>query len=213
MKVLSIVISLSFLTTYAFAQNTDKLVRDNATLRCYYILSKKKPEEKAPYRVDTMLLDIGTEVSRFYDPGRLRRDSAISNLFNPANQGSIKEMNVFKGEGAKRVTDMLGTVGSNATEGESYQIMKDKKGIVTVFDYMSSMSPKLRYEENLGKLNWQLEEGTDTIATYACQKATLTFRGRNYTAWFTPDVPVTEGPWKFSGLPAIFFYVDRHDTT
>ncbi|RZK79204.1 MAG: GLPGLI family protein [Pedobacter sp.] len=211
MKVYSIIICLSCLTTYAFAQQTDKLVKDNATLRCYYILAKKKPEEKTPYRVDTMLLDIGAEVSRFYDPARLTRDSAITNLFNPANQSSIKEMNVFKGESAKKVSDMPGTVGSNATEGESYQILKDKKGTITVFDYVSNMSPKLRFEENLGKLNWQLEEGTDTIASYVCQKATLKFRGRNYTAWFTPDVPVSDGPWKFSGLPGLILKVEDAD--
>jgi GLPGLI family protein len=211
MKVSSMVIILSFLTTYGFAQHTEKIIRDNAKIRCYYILAKKKPEDKTPYRVDTMLLDIGSEVSRFYDPARLSRDSTISNLFNPANKGNIKEMNVFKGDQAGKVTNMPGTLGSNATEGESYQILKDKKGSITVFDYVSNMSPKLRYEENLGKLDWQLEDGTDTIATYVCQKATLKFRGRNYTAWFTPDIPVSDGPWKFSGLPGLILKVEDAD--
>lgn len=211
MKVFSIIISLSCLTTYAFAQNTDKLVKDNATLRAYYILAKKKPEEKTPYRIDTMLLDIGAEVSRFYDPARLTRDSAISNFFHPANMANIKQVNGFRGERAKQVSDMPGTFGSNATEGESYQILKDKKGSITVFDYVSHTSPKLRFEEQLGRLNWQLEEGTDTVAGYVCQKATLKFRGRNYTAWFTPDIPLSDGPWKFSGLPGLILKVEDTD--
>ncbi|RYF22834.1 MAG: GLPGLI family protein [Flavobacteriales bacterium] len=211
MKIFALIICLGCLTTYAFAQNTDKLIKDNATMRFYYILAKKKPGENAPYRTDTMLLDMGTEVSRFYDPARLTRDSAINKLFNPANQGNIKAMNVFKGENAKQVTDMPGTVGSNSTEGESYQIIKDRKGNVTVLDYVSNMSPKLRFEENLGKLNWQLEEGTDTIATYICQKATLKFRGRNYIAWFAPDIPINDGPWKFSGLPGLILKIEDTD--
>ena len=211
MKAFPFLICLSFLTTYAFAQNTEKLIRDNVKLRCYYTLSKKKPDEKAPFRIDTMLLDIGTEISRFYDPARLTRDSVVSNLFNPANQSSVKAVNVFRGENSKQVTDMPGTVGSDLTEGESYQILKDKKGNVTVLDYVSNMSPKLLFEENLGKLNWQLEEGTDTIATYVCQKANLKFRGRSYIAWFTPDVPVNDGPWKFSGLPGLILKIEDTD--
>lgn len=211
MKVLSILISLCFLRIYAFAQNTDRVVKDKASIRCYYTLAKKKPEEKMPYRVDTMLLDIGAEVSRFYDPARLTRDSAISNLLGPAAQSTIKAMNIFKAESSKQVMGMPGTVGSNATEGESYQILKDKNGTTTVFDYVSNMSPKLRFEENLGKLNWQLEKDIDTIATYVCQKATLKFRGRNYTAWFTPDVPLSDGPWKFSGLPGLILKVEDID--
>lgn len=212
MKIFSIlIITLSCIANSVSAQNTDKLIRDNATLRCYYALTKKNPGQPTPYRVDTMLLDIGAEVSRFYDPTRLGRDSAISNLFNPANQSSIKAINVFKAESSKQVTDMPGTVSSNSTEGESYQILKDKKGNITVFDYVSNMSPKLYFEDDPGKLNWQLAEGTDTLAAYVCQKATLKFRGRNYTAWFTPDVPVNDGPWKFSGLPGLILKVEDAD--
>jgi len=211
MKAFSFLICLCYLTTYAFAQNTEKQVRDKVTLRCYYVLAKKKPDEKAPFRIDTMLLDIGTGISRFYDPARLTRDSVVSNLFNPANQSSVKAVNIFRGESSKQVTEMPGTVGSNNTEGESYQILKDKKGNVTVLDYVSNMSPKLLFEDNLGKLNWQLEEGTDTIATYVCQKANLKFRGRNYTAWFAPDVPVNDGPWKFSGLPGLILKIEDTD--
>lgn len=42
------------------------------------------------------------------------------------------------------------------------------------------------------------------------EKATTVFRGRTYEAWFTPDIPVSDGPWKFSGLPGLILEV--HDS-
>jgi hypothetical protein len=39
-----------------------------------------------------------------------------------------------------------------------------------------------------------------TVLGYKCIKATTTFRGRNYEVWFTPFIPIRQGPWKFNGL-------------
>ncbi|RYF41361.1 MAG: GLPGLI family protein, partial [Cytophagaceae bacterium] len=70
---------------------------------------------------------------------------------------------------------------------------------------------KLQYEDKLGKLSWEILSGTDTVAGYACQKAQLKFRGRTYTAWFSTDIPINEGPWKFSGLPGLILKAEDTD--
>jgi GLPGLI family protein len=158
-----------------------------------------------------MLLDIGKSFSRFYDPARLKRDSAISNIINATDPGTIKEVNVLKENETNGMSDMAGTVSSNAMEGESYQIIKSKRGEITVFDYGASVLTKVQYDDFLGKPNWQLQEGTDTVEGYECQKAILNFRGRNYTAWFTLEIPISDGPWKLFGLPGLILKVEDAD--
>ena len=49
------------------------------------------------------------------------------------------------------------------------------------------------------------------VASYDCQKAECDFRGRRWEAWFTPEIPVSEGPWKLKGLPGLILYA--RDTT
>ena len=55
--------------------------------------------------------------------------------------------------------------------------------------------------ESLEKPNWVITDETDIILGFPCIKATTNFRGREWIAFFTPDIPVQEGPWKLYGLP------------
>ena len=53
------------------------------------------------------------------------------------------------------------------------------------------------------KINWKLSNETKTLQNYTLQKATADFGGRHWTAWFTKDIPLSEGPYKFQGLPGL----------
>lgn len=60
------------------------------------------------------------------------------------------------------------------------------------------------YEEPMGQIEWSLcEDSPRIICGYNCNKATASYGGREWTAWYAPDIPVSAGPWKLHGLPGL----------
>ena len=66
---------------------------------------------------------------------------------------------------------------------------------------------KLQYAEALPLFNWEITEEQKAIGQHQCQKAVCAFGGRTYEAWFAPDIPISDGPWKFWGLPGLIVKV------
>lgn len=52
-------------------------------------------------------------------------------------------------------------------------------------------------------IEWKIEEDYKNLLGYKVQKAIGEFRGRTWTVWFAPDIPVPFGPGKLYGLPGI----------
>lgn len=75
--------------------------------------------------------------------------------------------------------------------------------------YMNHLNSK--YTEIIPIQEWEINEETKKILGFECQKATCHFRGRRYTAWFSMDVPINKGPWKFGGLPGLILKIYDDD--
>jgi GLPGLI family protein len=83
------------------------------------------------------------------------------------------------------------------------------KGSTTVTYRLFRSKSVYRYKETYPiHFNWQLYDEQKRILSYTCQKATCTFRGRHYTAWFAPEIPIKEGPYKFGGLPGLILQMN-----
>lgn len=53
-------------------------------------------------------------------------------------------------------------------------------------------------------IKWNiLYNNTKTINGYICKKATGSFRGRDYTVWYSDEIKYPFGPWKLFGLPGL----------
>lgn len=61
--------------------------------------------------------------------------------------------------------------------------------------------------EPTGTMAWELTNEFKIIDSYTAYKAKTTFRGRNYIAWFTPEIAIDAGPWKFHGLSGLILEV------
>lgn len=63
------------------------------------------------------------------------------------------------------------------------------------------------YSENLDKFDWKLQEEQKEILSYNCKKATTEFAGRTYVAWYTTEISIADGPYKFHGLPGLILSI------
>ena len=62
-------------------------------------------------------------------------------------------------------------------------------------------------KEKLPQFKWMLVEEYREIENKKLQKATTSFRGRNYTAWCDLENPINQGPWKFNNLPGLAYSI------
>ena len=90
-----------------------------------------------------------------------------------------------------------------------YRIFKNyPEGKITTTEHIPS--DHFLYTENIHLFNWEISGATDSMSGYKVQKATTGFAGRDWVAWFTPEIPYNEGPFKFNGLPGLILKI--HDT-
>lgn len=59
------------------------------------------------------------------------------------------------------------------------------------------------YNDTFNDFDWQITNENKKLSGYNATKAILKFRGRQYTAWFTDEIPFQDGPYKFSKLPGL----------
>tara|TARA_R110002049_G_scaffold161575_2_gene327171 strand:- start:3191 stop:3997 length:807 start_codon:yes stop_codon:yes gene_type:complete len=139
-------------------------------------------------RSENMLLLIGKEVSQFESYNKYKRDSLLSTIKNvPIQNFSISDIPT-----APRTKI-------------HYKILKNyPKDSITVYDNI--FTDKFEYVE-LKKINWKIYADTLTINGYKSQKAVTSYGGRNYEAWFTTQIPIPDGPYKFCGLPGLIIKI------
>ena len=172
---------------YTKKAKADTLTIDQVAYRITYKSKMVNDTTKTPYkyRDDEMRLEIGkNDVSRFY--------SYTTFIRNQMMVGMIK-----KGGGI----DLTSIPKGGAIAWEFYKnypshgktLLLDKVGL-----------DEYQCEESVETPDWQMvPDSTKEILGYQCQMATARFKGRQWIAWYTEDIPLDEGPWKLCGLPGL----------
>jgi GLPGLI family protein len=90
--------------------------------------------------------------------------------------------------------------------GEKLAVYKNyPAGKFTITDRIST--DWFMYEEDIPVYEWILIDSVKEILGYNCRMAECDFRGRKYIAWYSDEIPVADGPWKFGGLPGFILEV------
>lgn len=86
-----------------------------------------------------------------------------------------------------------------------YEILTSPKEKTASIKYrLPSGSGALKYSDTLPSIDWRfIPNTTRNVIGYECQLAECDFGGRHYLAWFTTELPLPYGPYKFGGLPGL----------
>lgn len=164
------------------AQNFKDELTYKVTYKLTYLLDSTDVENR---KSEYMILYIGDELSLF--------SSRAKTLANPIT-----------------IRGNSGHTSRSALTQFQYEIIKNNK---TQKLYYTLKIPKMGnldwfyYESTNDLFEWKIETDSKEIKGYKVQKATTSFGGRNYIAWFSPEIPVSAGPYKFNGLPGLIIEI------
>ena len=81
---------------------------------------------------------------------------------------------------------------------------------ITFTETFLDMGPAI-YQEEMNTFKWVIDNSfTDTYNEFSVKKATTFYGGRQWTAYFAPEIPINDGPYKFHGLPGLILKI--HDS-
>ena len=111
--------------------------------------------------------------------------------------------------------------------GDSTKIIKNnnkqQKPIIQQFQNLSKIPPQLlissertkakRYivADVMYEIPWKLSKETKKIQNIECFSAQAEYRGRVWTAWYAPSIPISSGPWKLYGLPGMILEAEDRE--
>lgn len=168
----------------SISRSTKYDILDSASIKITYKLTYVKNRETPSVKyTDTEVLLIGKNYSKYF-----------------SGQYESYNKEIHKGSYSIIPNPPMGTLG--------IEIIKNiKKNELIYTELETALGQNFMYKEEVPKIDWQIGSETKKISSYTCVKATTKFRGRIYEAWFSPEIPIPNGPWKFGGLPGLILYI------
>jgi GLPGLI family protein len=161
----------------------------NAQVNRFYYDYKYIPDSinKADVKSDVMLLDIDKNGSKYYSREKFVSDSATkADIAKQMKGGFGGSINIKK-------NIKPGMIFTSVTKAyPDYKVALSEKIGNTTYKIAEDQKPE-----------WKILPEKQKIGEYNAQKATTTYGGREWTAWFSTDIPFQDGPYKFYGLPGL----------
>lgn len=183
---------------------------DTMHLEAVYKLKYRMERGTGPHLEMLTVVQIGDPQVKYYSMIRQFTDDIQMDVMQqakglPAVPGVGVQHKYTEEE--RRIQSIAGTDRINS---EIWMNHSNRKLIERMHDYDRN-NLSIEYEEDIPKFDWSLLEHTDTVCGYPCYTAKTTFRGRDWTVWYTQEIPFAAGPWKFNGLPGLILKVQDRD--
>lgn len=161
--------------------------------RFFYELSYKPQKDSAKIEKTITVLDISKDKSIYRDYLAVSQDSILKESVE-----KMKKSGVF--QDFSKIVKMP-KFGFKVSK--SYPTMEERYTEKILQDHVS-------YKEIIA-FAWKMENERKKIGEYAVQKASTQYGGRQWTAWFSSDIPFQDGPYKFYGLPGLIVQLEDAD--
>lgn len=193
MKKARIIIFLSLIfSTLLWAQKSD----ENTLEAEFAYLSKAKLN-----KTDTFIYE---EIFLL----QILKDRAFFFSENMAKNDSMRQSDVYRAFAATPKGQPINVTISDGLKSKyNYSILQTSQDNQY---FEGNWDKSYTYKEDVIK-DWKLVNETQTINTFSCKKATLRYKGRDWIAWYTPEIPLPYGPYKFTGLPGLVIKMESED--
>lgn len=137
---------------------------------------------------ELMILDFNSQASLFYS----QQYMAARKIFEQAaiDSQTNKNVNINTGDLPKYKV--------------AYSVYRNESKI-----FVSALIARDLFTFENAYLKWNTSyKEVKTILGYQCNKATTIFNNRTYIAWYTKDIPISEGPYRFKGLTGLILEIN-----
>ncbi|WP_294277557.1 GLPGLI family protein [uncultured Chryseobacterium sp.] len=149
---------------------------------------------KDDVKKEMMQLDITPKGSSYYSYDKFISDSTIVAAVEKQTKSGSGNIQINRHDKPNQI---------------NYKVVKDYP------DFRTYLSTKISTDQYKVKEDqkpvWKILPDKQKIGEYMAQKATTSYGGRDWIAWFTSEIPFQDGPYKFYGLPGLIVKIE--DTT
>ncbi len=186
-----VIFTASLCLTSALFCNAQQQEIDKATFCCLYTHYVKTETKEHVAAVDSFysILEVGESVCKYGD------------------------LSTYVWQ-KKKIPETIQTLAKeNCSRDEYLWVIQNypEEGMLTVEE---ALHPSFfAYEESTDSFCWTILSGDSTIMDYSCHPALLSYAGREWSVWYTEEIPVSSGPWKFAGLPGFVLFAQDKTST
>ena len=192
MKTVLTFLLMCFVAVVAIAQG-------HADIEVSYLANTPNFRDGKSELTNRYILLANSKESKFYSPKTEYLDSLNS---TPEGKGRLNEimLGAYQSGNFDRIPSKDG----------SYYVTKNL--INNTIKYYDNAGTEKYYTEDSAEMDgWVIGDSIKTVLGYECHSASIDYHGRRWTVWFTPEIPIANGPWKLGGLPGLILEASADD--
>lgn len=181
----------TFLTFFLFALFYSQANKKDSLIADFTYLLKAKIYKSTPNYIheEFFSLQVLNDRAFFISEKAIKFDSTFQSEFQKAAIGGSTNIN-FSGKSFPKTKF-------------PYTIIQSNNNI----EYFEKIGMASLFYKEPTINNWKLINESKMIKSFNCKKAEVNYKGRNWIAWYSTDIPLTYGPYKFTGLPGLIIQI------